>query len=109
MPKILTKNFKIASAKTFRESIELNRANIFLFMGGAFNWPVENRPPQPLENTKYYSQLYDNMIAAKRVGPLDVKNVVRRIDWSKNEVYAEYDDQDSFASRKRFLCIKFGI
>lgn len=105
MPKLLTKNFKIASARKFRESIELNRANIFLFMGGAFKWPEENRPPQPLEDTKYYSQIYDNMIAAKRVGPLDVKNVVRRIDWKKNEVYNEYDDQDSLILEKDFYVL----
>lgn len=105
MPKLLTKNFKIASAKTFRESIETNRANIFFFMGGPFRWPEEDTPPQPTEDSKYYSEIYDNIIAAKRIGPLDVKNVVRRVDWKRNTIYAEYDDQDKSLLEKDFYVL----
>lgn len=105
MPSLLTKKFKISSANAFRESIQNLQANIYFFMGGPFPWPVENFPPQPIETSKYFSEVYDNMVAIKRVGPLDVKNVVRRINWVKNTVYAEYDDQDNTLLEKDFYVL----
>lgn len=105
MSNLLTKNFRIATSKAFLDQVTSNKSNLYFFMGKVTPWPDESSSLPPVDNSKYFSQVYDNIIAAKRVQPQDVKPVVRRINWEKNRSYAEYDDQDDFLLEKDFYVL----
>jgi hypothetical protein len=102
MPSKLTKKFGIASARYFMEGVTKSTSNVYIFMGAPFPWRNEANPPEPEEDIKSEAELFDNLIAAKKLSPLDVRNVVRRIDWTRNTVYAEYDDEDKNLLDKDF-------
>lgn len=105
MPSKITKKFRIASAKYFLEGVTKSTSNVYIFMGAPFPWLDDKKPPQPREDSRSEAELFDNLIAAKKIGPLDVRNVVRRINWTRNTIYAEYDDEDENLLDKDFYVL----
>ena len=63
----------------------------------------ENTPPVPNNNiqTVYYD-VWRNMMSLKRVQQSDVSHVTTRYDWSTNQFYYEYDDEDVDLFGERF-------
>jgi hypothetical protein len=74
-------------------------------MGKPTPWINDTLPIVPEDDPKYFAEVYDNIVAAKRVQPQDVKHVVRRINWEKNKIYAEYDDLDKSLLDKDFYVL----
>lgn len=105
MPSTITKKFRIAAAKYFLEGVSKSTSNVYIFMGAPVPWADDKLPPEPKEDSRSYAELYDNLVAAKRIGPLDVRNVVKRIDWIRNTVYSEYDDEDPNLLDKNFYVL----
>lgn len=105
MPNLLTKDFRIHTANLLRDDIFSNRSNIYFFMGGIFPWNSQDIPENPEDTLRYKTKVYDNIVAAKRITPLDVKNVIKRINWERNTVYAEYDDLDKNLYDKNFYVL----
>lgn len=92
MPNIVTNDFKIYNADQFAESLgESANSVVYMFIGRPYSWSDENTPPAPNNNPIFYFEYWDDMIAMRRVGGTDVKNVVPRYDWVSGTVYAEYD------------------
>jgi hypothetical protein len=92
MAKLVTTKFKIHNAEQFIESLEETSAtNLYLFIGKVQEWDDEDAPPAPNEavaNTLY--SYWDQMIAAKKVTPADVKHVITRTNWESNTAYTAY-------------------
>jgi len=92
MARLVTTKFKVHNAEQFVESLgETSATNLYLFIGNVQEWDDENSPPAPNEavaNTLY--SYWDQMIAAKKVTPADVKHVITRYNWQSNTAYTAY-------------------
>ena len=97
MARLVTTKFKVHNAEQFVESLgETSATNLYLFIGNVQEWDDENSPPAPNEavaNTLY--SYWDQMIAAKKVTPADVKHVITRYNWQSNTAYTAYAHTNS--------------
>lgn len=92
MAGIITKNFRLHNTAQFKEQFsEAAATNIYLFVGRNRSWPDDNNPPTPTEvlDTVEYD-IWNNMLAMKRVNASDVSYAAPRIDWTTGTVYAQY-------------------
>jgi hypothetical protein len=97
MAALLTDQFRIYAAAKFIKSLEgpsasatdlaagADRDRLYVFIGRPQNWEDENNPPQAIDSFASYSDLYDDLIALKRVLSNDTTQVIRRIDWTPPE------------------------
>lgn len=83
------------------------RSKIYLFIGRSYNWNdttvgavpekyagvatiSDFAPPNPVDSLDELSEIYDDMIAIKRVTRSDVSEVIRRRVWQSGQVYDMY-------------------
>jgi len=92
MAQIITNNFNIQNAKDFVSNFT---NNYYLVIGKSTNW--DNEPTAdpiingPNEEFKYWA----DSIAAKKIVSADVKQVIRRNDYSTGVVYSQYDQTNA--------------
>lgn len=115
MPSLVADNFRVFAAEQFIESLEepydINgnpesdntsaaynyRSKIYLFTGRPQSWELERYdnvtgvtefdPPEPYDSFNDMNEVYDDMIAMKRVTRSDVSKVVRRNTWKSGVKY----------------------
>jgi hypothetical protein len=118
MPSIISDNFRVFVAEQFIESLEepydsnnipvddgteaaqRYRSKIYLFVGRSQNWDLEKYsgrtdvnefgPPDPYDSFDEMNEIYDDMIAVKRVTRSDVSQVIRRRNWTSGTIYDMY-------------------
>lgn len=110
MPALITDSFRLFSAQQFVESLsepsgtvsdtDPQRSKIYLFIGRSQPWSVErysgnvnvsdSLPPNPEDSFNDLSEVYDDMIALKRVKPSDIKQVIPKKTWSSGTIYDMY-------------------
>ena len=117
MPSLVTDNFRVFAAEQFIESLaepfttsgaqetdssaaaQAYRSKIYLFIGRSQNWTVEKyngssatelEPPTPYDSFDEMNEVYDDMIAMKRVTSADVAKVIRRNTWKSGLKYDMY-------------------
>ena len=56
-------------------------------VSGVYRYATEDAPPLPLDNQSEKRSIYDDIIAAKRVGSENARSVVRRYNWETNTKY----------------------
>lgn len=105
MPNIITKKIKINNAVSFRNDIVSERSIFYMFIGKPNIWPNDTDPPAPIDNQENLARIYDEMIALKRLTPLDVRNVVPRINWNIYQIYDQYDHEDDELFSKKFYVL----
>jgi hypothetical protein len=82
------------------------RSKIYLFIGRSYNWNdltgtvkekygslssvSDQTPPNPVDNLDELNEIYDDMIAIKRIQPTDVSHVIRKRNWQSGIVYDMY-------------------
>lgn len=88
MSAILSDNFRFYNLENFISSISTN--SIYMFIGKSYEWDAENSPASPLDNPAYLSDIYDQMIALKKLSQNDVIPVVDKITWSRGNTYDMY-------------------
>jgi hypothetical protein len=107
MPNIVTKKFKIHNAEQFIESLsEISATNLYFFIGKNTKWNDDDSVLPPTDsfiNTNY--KYWDDLIAAKKVSPTDVKHVIRRVDWYPNNPYTAYHHNDPDIYDKDFYVL----
>jgi len=116
MPSLVTDNFRVFAAEQFIESLaepfsdasntqeaddsakaQAYRSKIYLFTGRPQNWTLERydgvsgvselAPPTPNDSFDDMNEIYDDMIAMKRVSSTDVSKVVKRNTWKTGLKY----------------------
>jgi len=93
MAAIITKDIRTHNAKQFVEAVsEQANTSIYLFIGKPDVWPVEGSPTTPIDTYRGQIDIWDNMIALKRVTNADTSTVIPKRDWSTSNVYSQYDD-----------------
>jgi hypothetical protein len=118
MPSLVSDNFRVFAAEQFIESLEEPydssgvpvadnttaaynyRSKIYLFVGRPQNWTTEKysgrsdvtefEPPDVFDSFNEMNELYDDMIAVKRVTRSDVSKVVRKRSWRSGIIYDMY-------------------
>ena len=101
MSAIINNSFRKYNADNFIGSFSNN--NVYLSIGKQDPWAgaslgeyIETSPndatvPIPIDTTTAYYKNQDDLIAIKKVSSADVSHVIKRINWTTNTVYAEYD------------------
>ena len=107
MPNLVTKQFKISNSKNFIEQFSGSSGNsLYMFLAKPSSWNVgSDTPIEPIDSFQDYFKTWDELISLKKVTPANIVNVVRRINWTKNTVYAEYDHEDFNLLDKDFFVL----
>ena len=105
MPNLITQKFKINNAKDFVQNLTSANTSLYVFLSRPNPWYNDDSPPTPYETVSDVSTVWDEMVALKRINSTDVVNVVRRIDWTTDTVYTEYDNEDTELFTKDFYVL----
>lgn len=90
---VYSKNLEVFNAKRFKNSVsQENGSNLYLAFGKCYPWTDDNNPPLANTSASAYYELWDNMIAAKKLTGNDVRHCVPRFDWASGEIYSAYDN-----------------
>ena len=127
MPSLVTDNFRVFAAEQFIESLaepfsdasntqeadssakaQAYRSKIYLFTGRPQSWTLERysgvsgvselAPPTPNDSFDDMNEIYDDMIAMKRVTSTDVSKVVKRNTWKTGLKYDMYKNDYTAAN-----------
>jgi len=94
MSAIITDQFRILSAKNFVTSIASTSNSYYSFIGlpNATNvsstW--NTNPPAPKDSFQDENDVWDTVIALKKITSSDVRQVIRRITWNSGTIYDMY-------------------
>jgi len=106
MPNIVTNKLRIDNAKNFKNEVSLTSGNsLYLFLSKPSPWSDDDTVPNPLDYSLDTARTWDEMISLKRIVPLDIAHVVKRINWEKFTTYAAYDNLDPDLFSKSFYVI----
>lgn len=95
---LITDKFRIQLANVFKNSLTTDNYYLFISRSSAWNTqeytstPIvnESNPPTALDSDFVFNQLYDNMIAIKKINASDLFKVINRINWTANTSYDQY-------------------
>ena len=118
MPSLVSDNFRVFAAEQFIESLEEPyesngtpsvdnstaaynyRSKIYLFVGRPQDWTLERysgridvsefEPPDVFDSFNDMNEVYDDMIAVKRVTRSDLSQVIRKREWKSGVIYDMY-------------------
>jgi len=98
MPSIITKKLAFNSAEQFKESFsEASPTIAYIALGNHVPYANESSPDSIVETVATEKDVWDKIIAAKRVTGSDVQLVIPRINWTANTKYKNYDDRVNFS------------
>lgn len=90
---VYSRNLEIFNAKQFKDSVsEASGASLYLSLGKCFPWANDAGPPLANTSVSSYYEIWDNMIAAKKITGNDIRHCIPRFDWTPGEVYYAYDN-----------------
>lgn len=95
---ISTRKFKVFTAKNLRDSLtrvqtDSDRVVGYIFIGKNLPYANESSPSSIIDTEETNAQIWDNMIAAKKVSAGGVEMVVPKYIWTANTRYKQYDDK----------------
>ena len=94
MSAIITDQLRILNAKEFVASVASTSNSYYTFVGLPNATEVSSTwntsPPDPRDNFDEEDNYWDTMIALKKVGSSDVKQVVRKVTWQSGVTYDMY-------------------
>jgi hypothetical protein len=102
MPNIVTKKIRIDNARRFIETLGISTNSLYTFIARPQPWADDSAPPVPSDTAEEHAKVWDEIVALKRILPIDVKPVVKRINWTLYETYAAYDNEDNNLQEKNF-------
>ncbi len=103
--KLVTSSFNVATAANFIDSFANNDYFVYAarhipYVGSDANIPVPNNSIASTD-----TDVYDNMIFAKRVSSNDVIPMAKKNLWTANTFYAMYDHIDGDLENKNFFIV----
>lgn len=99
MAAIVTDQFRIFNANNFIESVDnasnsyyvflgLPNPNLTVGFGRTSDW--DTNTPNPTDNFDYENAYHDTMMFGKKITSLNIRRLIRRIDWSSGTKYEMY-------------------
>jgi hypothetical protein len=106
MAAIVTDQFRILNANNFVENIESSSNSYYVFLGLSNPTQVgfgrtsdwNTNTPNPVDNFNNINHVSDTMIFGKKVTSVNVRRLVRRIDWTQGTRYEMYRHDYSVTS-----------
>ena len=106
MSAIVTDQFRILNANNFVESIDSSSNSYYVFLGLSNPTQVgfgrtsdwNTNTPNPIDNFDNISHVSDTMIFGKKITSLNVRRLIRRIDWTQGTRYEMYRQDYSITS-----------
>jgi hypothetical protein len=94
MSQILKQEFHTNLASQFVKEVQLQKSNLYYYLGKASSWGVPDFPPESttaltLSND---SSIRENMLYMNKIMPNDVSLCANRYDWVTGTTYARWDD-----------------
>lgn len=94
MSAIITDQFRILSAENFLSSIGSTINSYYAFVGLTnstdYKSDWETTPLDPIDSFDNYNDVWDTIVALKKINPDDVRQVIRRIEWQSGNTYDMY-------------------
>lgn len=97
MTGVVTNKFRVLNAQQFYEAFaESEPSIIYSFIGRCYPWSDDNNPPTPGDNLNAIEfDIWRDIMSVKRVTSSDISFCIRRVDWTSNTVYSQYDTSNS--------------
>ena len=94
MTSAFSENLRIQNAENFKDLVtrQLSNTRIYLTFGKATPWTNENSPDPANTSVNTLNTIWKNMIGAKLLTGNEVRQAIPRNNWTKETVYAAYDD-----------------
>ena len=99
MAAIITEKFKQHNANQFYESFSESANNTYyLFLGKAVPFTsgtsggTDAAPPTPSDSPADEYYIWDDMLAAKKIGTTDITYAIPRRNWANSTIYDQYED-----------------
>ena len=105
MSSIVTDQLRILNANNFTSGINSSSNSYYLFVGltnssdYSDSWNIN--PPSPKDNFDEENSYWESMVALRRINPDDIRNVVKKINWSSGTTYDMYEhniSRENFSS-----------
>ena len=94
MSAIITDQFRILSAENFSLSVASTANAYYSFVGLTnstdYSETWEQNPISPIDSFDNYNDVWDTIVALKKINSNDVRQVIRRIDWQSGNTYDMY-------------------
>ena len=100
---LVTKKLNINNADNFVADVKGN-SEFYVFAAKHTQYPGnDSTVPVPVESVKTATRdIYEDLIFGKKVTSSDISKVIKRYDWTVNNKYAQYDDQDPLLFNKEY-------
>lgn len=103
---VTPKSLNIFVAEQVKESVsEAANAKIYITFGRQGEWANDAAPLQANTSVNAQREVWDAMIAGKRLTENDIAHVLPRSDWVANTSYASYDDRATNLYDQNFYII----
>lgn len=88
------------------DDFESNASSSYVFAARSTAWSDENNPPDTnLSELDSCLDLREEILFGKKISANNVAKVIRKIEWSSNTVYAQYDHRDANLYSKDFYVV----
>jgi hypothetical protein len=89
-----SKKIRVAAANQFLKSFEPGAESDvnYVFIARHIPWPAEPSPELAKDTTYTEKDIWNSLIAAKKITSNDVELVIPRREWSANVYYRQFDD-----------------
>jgi hypothetical protein len=88
----LSTKMNYRNANQFVDTVVNGDANLYVYIGRPQPWDNESVPDVPDDSLSTEYDVWHDMTAMKRVTAQDIRLGFRRIDWTINTAYDQYDD-----------------
>ena len=107
MAAIIRPLFHYSIAESIYEKIQTQTALYYYYIGKILPWEGEENliVPDPENTQEYENNVRNNMVTLKQITINDVAICTRRIDWTINTRYDQYDDIDINLGAKNFYVL----
>lgn len=94
MSAIITDQFRILSSQNFISSVGSTSNSYYIFVGLTnstdYKSDWENFPLAPIDSFSNYNDIWDTIIAMKKINSDDVSSVIRKVEWESGTIYDMY-------------------
>lgn len=89
--------FRVNSAEQFKESVTepSPNTNLYLAYGKVTAWPNDASPSVANTSVSTEYEIWNNMIAGKKILGYDISHAIPRFNWTANTKYIAYDHRNS--------------
>lgn len=103
---VLTIKHGVNQAKDFIDHVSAPNNALYVFVGKPTEWSDEPTPDVANNDiNQFEQQIYHDLVFGKRIESADVKTMIRRVNWTSNTTYDEYNHLDGDLYTKNFFVI----